>query len=180
MAIITHGKKRTLGSIIKRLLFYDLFKGLALTFSYNLRALYEARDGGDPNQAIYTEQYPLEPARVSERFRGAPRLNLDPETAETLCIACDLCALACPVDCIEVGSMRREVRDGEKVNKKKVLTTFTFDTSRCMFCNLCSEACPTDCLELTQSFELAVYHRSGFRWDREMLEKGINYVRYTR
>src|SRR5262249_45429636 len=55
-----------------------------------------------------------------------------------------------------------------------------FDTSRCMFCNLCSEACPTDCLELTQSFELAVYHRSGFCWDREMLEKGINYVRYAK
>ena len=81
---------------------------------------------------------------------------------------------------IEVGSIRREVREGEKVNKKKVLTTFTFDTSRCMFCNLCSEACPTDCLELTQSFELAVYHRAGFRWDREMLEKGINYVRYAK
>ena len=43
-----------------------------------------------------------------------------------------------------------------------------------------SEACPTDCLELTQSFELAVYHRSGFRWDREMLEKGIDYIRYKK
>jgi len=172
--------KRTLGYLIRRLLLVDLFKGLMVTFRYNARAMYEPRDGGNPNQAIYTEQYPLEPARVSERFRGAPRLNLDPENGTTLCIACDLCALACPVDCIEVGSIRREVRDGEKINKKKVLTTFIFDTSRCMFCNLCVEACPTDCLELTQSFELAVYHRSGFRWDREMLEKGINYVRYAK
>jgi NADH-quinone oxidoreductase subunit I len=173
-------ERRTLGGTIKRLLLFDLFKGLSVTFKYNFRALYEARDGGNPNQAIYTEQYPLEPAKISERFRGAPRLNLDPETGGTLCIACDLCALACPVDCIEVGSIRREVREGDKVNKKKVLTTFIFDTSRCMFCNLCSEACPTDCLELTQSFELAVYHRSGFRWDREMLEKGIDYVRYNK
>ena len=174
------GRKRTFGGILRRLLLLDLFQGLALTFKYNLRALYEKRDGGNPHQALYTEQYPLEPARVSERYRGAPRLNLDPETGGTLCIACDLCALACPVDCIDVGSIRREVRDGAKVNKKKVLTTFTFDTSRCMFCNLCSEACPTDCLELTQGFELAVYHRSGFRWDREMLEKGISYVKYTK
>jgi NADH-quinone oxidoreductase subunit I len=174
------GRKRSFGGILRRLLLLDLFQGLALTFKYNLRALYEKRDGGNPNQALYTEQYPLEPARVSERYRGAPRLNLDPETGGTLCIACDLCALACPVDCIDVGSIRREVRDGAKVNKKKVLTTFTFDTSRCMFCNLCSEACPTDCLELTQGFELAVYHRSGFRWDREMLEKGISYVKYTK
>jgi NADH-quinone oxidoreductase subunit I len=179
-AVTASRKKRTLGGIIKRLLLLDLIEGLLLTFRYNRRALYEKRDGGNPLQAIYTEQYPLERPRVSERFRGAPRLNLDPETGASLCIACDLCALACPVDCIEVGSIRREVRDGDKVNKKKVLTTFVFDTSRCMFCNLCSEACPTDCLELTQSFELAVYHRSGFRWDREMLEKGINYVRYAK
>jgi NADH-quinone oxidoreductase subunit I len=180
MAAATKPGKRTWGQLIRRLFLLDLFKGLGLTLKYNARALYEPREGGNPNQAIYTEQYPLERPRVSERFRGAPRLNLDPETGGTLCIACDLCALACPVDCIEVGSIRREVRDGDKVNKKKVLTTFIFDTSRCMFCNLCSEACPTDCLELTQSFELAVYHRSGFRWDREMLEKGINYVRYTK
>ena len=138
----TSAARRTIGQLIKRLLLLDLFKGLALTFKYNARALYEPRDGGNPNQAIYTEQYPLEAARVSERFRGAPRLNLDPETGMTLCIACDLCALACPVDCIEVGSIRREVRDGEKVNKKKVLTTFTFDTSRCMFCNLCARSVP--------------------------------------
>ena len=179
-AVTAPVRKRTLGQMIKRLLLLDLFKGLALTFKYNARALYDFFFNDTATTEIYTEQYPLEPARVSERYRGAPRLNLDPETGGTLCIACDLCALACPVDCIEVGSIRREVRDGEKVNKKKVLTTFTFDTSRCMFCNLCSEACPTDCLELTQSFELAVYHRAGFRWDREMLEKGINYVRYTK
>ena len=179
-AVKTPAKKRTLGQLLRRLLLIDLFKGLALTFRYSARALYEPRDGGNPLQAIYTEQYPQEPARVSERFRGAPRLNLDPEDGSSLCIACDLCAQVCPADCIEVGSIRREVREGEKVNKKKVLTTFIYDTSRCMFCNLCVEACPTDCLELTQSFELAVYHRSGFRWDREMLEKGINYVRYTK
>ena len=89
--------KRSWGQVIKRLLLLDLIKGLALTFNYNRRALFEARDGGNPLQAIYTEQYPLEAARVSERFRGAPRLNLDPETGGTLCIACDLCALACPV-----------------------------------------------------------------------------------
>jgi NADH-quinone oxidoreductase subunit I len=179
MPVVTlEAGKRTLGQAFKRLMFIDLIKGLAVTFRYNLRAMYEPRDGGNIHQAIYTEQYPRERPKIGERFRGAPRLNLDPETGATLCIACELCALACPVDCIEVGSTRREITEGEKTTKKKVLTTFTFDISRCMFCNLCVEACPTDCLELTQGFELAVYDRSGFRWDREMLEKGIDVVRY--
>ena len=62
-----------------------------LTFSYQR-----------PSQN-YTEQYPKERPKVAERFRGAPRLNNDPVTGETLCIACNLCALACPEHCIEVG-----------------------------------------------------------------------------
>jgi len=116
---------------------------------------------------------------VSERFRGAPRLNLDPETGETLCIACNLCALACPENCIEVGMENREVTAGGRAaQKRKVLTTFLFDTSRCLFCNLCAEACPTNCLELTQDFELASYTRKGFVWDREMLEHGREIVKY--
>jgi NADH-quinone oxidoreductase subunit I len=111
--------------------------------------------------------------RIAERFRGAPRLNNSPETGETLCIACNLCALACPEYCIEVAWDRTE--DG-----KKALTTFTFDLSRCMFCGLCEDACPTPCLELTQDFELALYGRNDMKWDRQKLEEGNQPVIYTR
>jgi len=172
--------KRRIKEIISRLLLFDLIKGLALTLKYHNKSLLEPREGGNPNKGIYTEQYPRERPRIAERFRGAPRLNLNPETGETLCIACNLCAMACPENCIEVGAYSRPVLEDGKPRKKKVLTTFIFDTSRCMFCNLCAEACPTDCLELTQEFELASYSRSSFVWDREMLEKGREIVRYTK
>jgi NADH-quinone oxidoreductase subunit I len=163
---------------LSRLLMLDLLRGLALTFKYNLRALTAARVAGNPTSPIYTECYPEERPLVAERFRGAPRLNLHPETAETLCIACNLCAMACPENCIHVGAVNRQyIKDG-KPKKKKVLTTFVYDTSRCMFCDLCVEACPTDCLELTQEFELATYSRAGLVWDRELLEKGRKIVRY--
>ena len=163
---------------LQRFFLVDLLKGLQLTLKYNVGALTD-RDSV-AGKGIYTEQYPKVRPDVAPRFHGAPRLNMDPETHDTLCIACNLCAIACPEDCIDVLAMDVEIMVAGKPRKKKVLDEFIFDTSRCMFCNLCSEACPTDCLELTQSFELAVYHRSGFRWDREMLEKGINYVRYTK
>ena len=109
---------------------------------------------------------------MAERYRGAPRLNNNPETGETLCIACNLCALACPETLIVVGSERNEQ------TRRKELTTFTYDTSRCMFCGLCEDACPVDALELTQDFELASYTREGAIWDRKMLEEGPHPKKY--
>jgi len=100
-------------------------------------------------------------------------LNNDPTDGSTLCIACNLCALACPEYCIEVGWDRND-------EGKKVLTTFTFDISRCMFCGLCEDACPTPCLELTQDFELALYGRREMKWDRQKLEQGNQPILYTK
>ena len=110
---------------------------------------------------------------VAERYRGAPRLNCNPESGETLCIACELCAQACPEKLIVVSSVRNEN------TRRKDLTAFTFDTSRCMFCGLCEDACPTDALELTQDFELASYSRDGAIWDRRMLEDGPRPEKYV-
>lgn len=155
---------------LKRFFLADMFKGMLLTLKYNLGALTD-RDAVR-GYGIYTEQYPSVRPQVAPRFHGAPRLNMDPETHESLCIACNLCALACPEDCIDVIPMDIEVMVAGKPRKKKVLDEFIFDTSRCMFCALCQEACPTACLELTQEFELATYSRAGFVWNREMLEQG--------
>src|SRR6195256_211708 len=154
--------KRPELSLLKRIFLVDLIKGLLLTFSYQR-----------PSKN-YTEQYPKVRPKVSERYRGAPRLNNDPETGETLCIACNLCALACPENLIVVGWER------DDATRRKVLTTFTYDTSRCMFCGLCEDACPVDALELTQDFEMASYTREGAIWDRHRLEEGPTPARYTR
>src|SRR5688500_5549921 len=154
---------------LKRFFMVDLLKGLQLTLKYNLGALTD-RDSV-AGKGIYTEQYPKVRPDVAPRFHGAPRLNMDPETHDTLCIACNLCAIACPEDCIDVIPMYVEIIVACKPRKKKVLDEFIFASSRCMFCALCQEACPTSCLELTQDFELATYSRAGFVWNREMLEQ---------
>ena len=80
--------------LLRRMFLMDFWKGLSLTF----------RTQNPKN--VYTEQYPLERPMVAERYRGAPRLNNNPETGETLCIACNLCALACPENLIVVGWQR--------------------------------------------------------------------------
>ena len=140
--------------LARKVFLVDLIKGLAVTFMYQ------------GPKSVYTEQYPLERPQVAERYRGAPRLNVNPDSNETLCIACDLCALACPEHLIVVTSERNPA------TRRKELTTFTYDLSRCMFCGLCEDACPTDALELTQDFELAAYTREGAIWDRQTLERG--------
>src|SRR5919198_4681948 len=95
-------------ALLRKILLVDLLKGLKVTFRYQ-----------DSNE-IYTEQYPLQRPQVAERYRGAPRLNVNPDNNETLCIACDLCALACPEHLIVVSSERNPN------TRRKELTTFTY------------------------------------------------------
>jgi NADH-quinone oxidoreductase subunit I len=149
-----------MSNLIRKLLLVDLMEGLQVTFRSQ-----------KPSE-IVTQQYPRERPKIAERYRGAPRLNINPENGETLCISCNLCAVACPENLIVVGWERDEK------TKRKVLTTFTYDTSRCMFCGLCEDACPVDALELTQDFELASYSRDGAVWDRQMLEEGPKPTQY--
>jgi NADH-quinone oxidoreductase subunit I len=146
--------------LFRKIFLVDLIEGLLVTFRYQ------------QPKYIVTEQYPAQRPKVAERYRGAPRLNINPETGETLCIACNLCALACPEKLIVVGAERNEK------TRRKELTTFTYDVSRCMFCGLCEDACPVDALELTQDFELAAYSREGAIWDRQKLEEGPRPTQY--
>ena len=149
-----------MSGFFRKIFLLDLMEGMRVTFKYQNPKL------------IYTEQYPAQRPQIAERYRGAPRLNVNPENGETLCICCDLCAKACPENLIVVGSERNEQ------TKRKELVVFTYDTSRCMFCGLCEDACPVDALELTQDFELASYSREGAVWDRQMLEEGPRPARY--
>lgn len=152
----------SLAPILRKIFLVDLLKGLRVTFKYQ-----------HPKE-ICTEQYPLERPVIAERYRGMHRLNCDPDTGQSLCIACDLCALACPEKLITMTSERNPE------TKKKVMLTYNLDLSRCMFCGLCEDACPTDCLELTQDYEYALESREGLVIDRKVLEEGIVPTKYER
>jgi NADH-quinone oxidoreductase subunit I len=89
------------------------------------------------------------------------------------CIACKLCALACPIDIIyiDVHDEQREI-DG-KMKKLKVLDRYDIDVKRCMFCSLCEEACPTKPKSIwltTKTYELASYDRSDLYFNMQQLE----------
>lgn len=154
------GNTMNIGDWIKKVCFVDLFKGLSITLRAGL------------TKAV-TERYPKQRPKIYDRFRGEPRMMRD-EGGKTLCIACNLCALACPEGCIQVE------REKDPETKKFVLKGYVFDMQRCMFCGLCQEACPTDCLRLTRDFELARYDRVGFALGLNTLEQGQEKTVYKR
>jgi NADH-quinone oxidoreductase subunit I len=151
-----------LAPFLRKVLMVDLEKGLSVTFH------------NQSEKERVTEQYPLERPVVYEGYRGQPRLNVNPETGESLCVVCDLCALACPEQLIVVKGERNPA------TKRKEVVSWTYDLSRCMFCGLCAEACSTDALELTHDYEMALYSRDRMVLDRGALERGPEPLRYAK
>ena len=105
-----------------------------------------------------TENYPDEPPKFEERFRGVHVLQRDDNGMEK-CVACFLCAAACPSNCIyiEAAENTEQVRisGGERYAK-----VYNIDYNRCIFCGYCVEACPTDAITHGHGFEVASYNTS--------------------
>ncbi len=156
------GDTLSLTPLLRKIFLVDLIKGMGVTFR------------NQSGTERVTEQYPLERPEVYERFRGQPRLKVNPNNDESLCIVCNLCALACPEQLIVIKG------DRNPVTKRKFPVLWTYDLSRCMFCGLCAEACSTDALELTQDYEMALYSREGMVLDQAALERGQEPVRYAK
>src|SRR5262249_5539327 len=58
-------------------------------------------------QKRVTVQYPEEKPYLAPRYRGRIILSRDPDGGER-CVACNLCAVACPVDCIALQATEDE------------------------------------------------------------------------
>ena len=112
-----------------------------------------------------TENYPDEPAKLQERYRGAHVLQRDENGLEK-CVACFLCAAACPSNCIYIEAAENteitRISSGERYAK-----TYNIDYNRCIFCGYCVEACPTDAITHGHKFELASYNTSTLIYRKE-------------
>lgn len=81
-----------------------------------------------------TVQYPEQSPKLAPCYRGRIVLTRDPDGQER-CVACGLCAVACPVDCIAL--QKAEDQDGRWYPE-----WFRINFSRCIYCGFCEEACP--------------------------------------
>jgi len=108
-----------------------------------------------------TVQYPEQKNYLAPRWRGRIILSRDPD-GEERCVACYLCAVACPVDCISLQAAEDE-------HGRRYPEFFRINFSRCIFCGLCEEACPTYAIQLTPDFEMAEYNRQNMVYEKEDL-----------
>lgn len=108
-----------------------------------------------------TVQYPEEKPYLAPRYRGRIVLTKDPDGVER-CVACNLCATVCPVDCIAL--QKTELEDG-----RWIAETFDINFARCIMCGFCEEACPTHAIQLTPDVEMAEYDRQNLLYRKEHL-----------
>ncbi|MBI3896507.1 MAG: NADH-quinone oxidoreductase subunit NuoI [Acidobacteria bacterium] len=114
-----------------------------------------------------TEDYPDEPPRFMQRYRGLHVLHRDEQGLEK-CVACFLCAAACPANCIYIeaadNTAEKRISAGERY-----AAVYNIDYNRCIFCGYCVEACPTDAITHGHGFELASYNVTGLIYRKEQL-----------
>lgn len=125
------------GNTLKEKLYLPaIFSGMKTTLSHFVTNL------GD-NPEIKTIQYPEEqPHDITERYRGVHRLTKR-EDESVRCVACFMCATACPAECIFIEAKEREDGLDEKMPQR-----FDIDLLECVFCGGCVEACPCDAIRM--------------------------------
>ncbi len=136
--------------------------GIAKGMSITLR-----RDASSPPRWRTTPTAPAPCAArcFQQRFRGAHVLQRDENGLEK-CVACFLCAAACPANCIyiEAADNTEEQRISSSERYAKV---YNIDYNRCIFCGYCVEACPTDAITHGHGFELATLNATNLVMRKE-------------
>ena len=118
-------------------------------------------------QPTLTDDYPDAAPDFQERYRGVHVLQCDENGLEK-CVACFLCAAACPVECIyiEAAENTEQLRMS---GGERYANVYNNDYSSCIFCGYCVEACPTDAITHGHGFEIASYNTSTLIYRKEQM-----------
>ncbi len=148
-------KRREEMTLLERLYFWEVFKGVVITFSNFLGnlAIYLCQCVGlcKKKRPWVTVEYPDQVTPYAPRYRGRHRLTLK-DDGSVKCTACYLCATACPAQCIHIEPEEHEDPTVEKFPKR-----YEIDTLLCIYCGYCVEACPVDAIRMDSGIHPEVY-----------------------
>lgn len=134
-----------------------ILKGMGITIRHFLANLVR------PSR-METLQYPEETKNMPAGYRGKHRLTKR-EDGSVRCVACFMCATACPADCIAI--VAEDV--GDKT-VEKAPASFEIDLLKCVFCGMCVEACPVDAIRMDSGiYTIADFNRKDFVINKEEL-----------
>jgi NADH-quinone oxidoreductase subunit I len=127
-----------------------LFEGMVVTARNFVGSYFD-------KERLVTVQYPEERVPTPENSRTFPFLvcHDDKNPVGTMrCVACKICEVECPPQCIYIVMDRDE--KGKPRQRPKV---FDIDISVCMQCQICVEVCPFDAIKMDNDYEKSRYER---------------------
>ena len=110
-----------------------------------------------------TIEFPEQKRNVSSRYRGIHVLT-EREDGTPKCVACYMCATACPAECIYIEAGERPEKTIEKYP-----TRFEIDLLRCVYCGFCVDACPEEAIIMSRENDLVGTTRAELIIDRDRL-----------
>lgn len=116
-----------------------------------------------------TVQYPDVAPVLQPKYRGFHFYEIEK------CIACDLCAKACPVDCIYIEKTGpRKIDKETNIAVGGAMTRYAIDYAKCMFCALCCDPCPTDCIHMGNIHDMSGFTRKDMIVEfTELAKRGL-------
>ncbi|HEX2253270.1 MAG TPA: NADH-quinone oxidoreductase subunit I [Thermoanaerobaculia bacterium] len=127
-------------------MYLPLLQGLGVTIKHFFGNLFGRRTS-------YTIEYPEERRQYSHRYRGHHILTTRPD-GSVRCVACYLCAQACPAECIHIVA-----GEHPDENIEKYPLVYEIDMLRCIFCGYCVDACPEEAIIMSNNYDMAYFNR---------------------
>lgn len=163
-AVISNSENERKLNILEKLYIPEILRGLGYTFKQMF-------------QPKFTMQYPEERFDPPDIFRGRPVLVED--NGQERCVACGLCARACPPLAISM-----QASENSDDPKERYPTFFEINMLRCIYCGYCEEVCPEEAIVMSKDYDLvfatreeAVYDKSKLLMPKEELKKRLEYLR---
>jgi NADH-quinone oxidoreductase subunit I len=163
-AISKDYKKERKLNALEKIYLPEIFKGMWYTF----KQMFKPK---------FTMMYPEERWDPPAIFRGRPVLVQD--NGKERCVACGLCARACPPLAISM-----QANEDSEDPKERYPDFFEINMLRCIYCGFCEEVCPEEAIVMSKDYDItfqsredAVYAKDRLLVPKEDLKERLDYLR---